>query len=133
MLAVYFVVTIIGNVQKMKSVQNCTGFIFCHIQRLYLSKLPSSFVQIHVLFKFKLRITYIASFELFCSVLAVTKQLSMIRKCHNHRSHSWHHEEKTLEQRQRYTHKSKSSLQCYSVLSTIAQVLRKMSLKILAS
>ena len=27
----------------------------------------------------------------------------------------------------------KSSLQCYSVLSTIAQVLRKMSLKILAS
>ena len=26
-----------------------------------------------------------------------------------------------------------SSLQCYSVLSTIAQVLRKMSLKILAS
>ena len=28
---------------------------------------------------------------------------------------------------------NKSSLQCYSVLSTIAQVLRKMSLKILAS
>ena len=35
-LAVHFVVTIIGNVQKMKPVQNCTGFIFCHIQRLYI-------------------------------------------------------------------------------------------------
>ena len=47
-LAVHFVVTIIGNVQKMKPVQICTGFIFCHIQRLYIFKLPSSFVHIHV-------------------------------------------------------------------------------------